>query len=83
MSRSYKHNPYTSWVLNPKGTKQYKRAARKAYRASCKAAILAEQYDLLPDELAYGDEWMSPRDGKQRLDEKRLGTDYFKKLLRK
>lgn len=64
MSRSYRYTPIVG-IASSKGQKLFRTIENKKYRRLVHALVSVELYDDLPDERAFGDEWKSPRDGKQ------------------
>ncbi len=63
MSRSYKKYP-GGGLGSSKHQKQYKQAEHRAERSKIKSTLLVGK-EILPHPKEYGNEWSSPRDGKQ------------------
>ncbi len=59
------------------GQAKFRSQENRAKRRKVNVLIHQEDYDKLPDEKEYGNEWASPRDGKQWL------TDKDSKWMRK
>lgn len=74
MSRSYKKQPGGS-NCNTSGQKEYRSQENRAKRRRVRVAIILEKE--MPAEKEYGNEWSSPRDGKQ------YWVDYDPKWMRK
>ena len=83
VSRSYQHTSICSWCSVKAGTqKQFRSKENRAKRKKVKQILNSNSKSDLPNEKEYGNEWASPRDGKQwfgRLQDK----NYYKKLMRK
>ncbi len=69
MSRSVKKNPICGWA-SCDSVKIYRTQENKAKRRKVNILLNSEKYDSFPHEKEYGNEWASPRDGKQRFDPK-------------
>lgn len=63
MARSYKKNPFGGHTSSS-GQKAFRSQENRAKRSKVRQQLKTEQYDSLPDEKEYGNEWVSPRDGK-------------------
>lgn len=64
MSRSHKKNPGGGWGCNTEGQqKKYRSQENRAKRRKVKVVLLLNEE--MPHEKEYGNEWSSPRDGKQ------------------
>ena len=63
MSKSYKHTPISGWTTGD-GQKNFRTSENKAKRRRVHQLLQTEQYEDMPDEKEYGNEWASPRDGK-------------------
>lgn len=74
MSRSIKKHPGGS-NCSSYGQKQYRSSENRAKRREVRIRLLLEQ--ALPHEKEYGNEWSSPRDGKQ------YWVNHDKKWMRK
>lgn len=73
MSRSKRKTPIIGMTcLSSKSIiqKSFRSKENRAKRKKVKQCLSNEQYDSLPHEKEYGNEWSSPRDGKQYLDDK-------------
>ncbi len=64
MSRSYKHNPGGGWTSSL-GQIEFRKQENRAKRHKVKQLLNTEQYNKMPHEKEFGNEWDSPRDGKQ------------------
>lgn len=66
MSRSYQHTPIMG-MAGHKGPaqKRFRSQENRAKRRKVNQNLQTEQYDSLPHEKEYGNEWASPRDGTQ------------------
>lgn len=71
MSRSYKKNP-AGGIASSCGQKHFKQSEHRAERKKVNQ-LLKKGKELLPHPKEYGNEWASPRDGKQWWN-KPLGT---------
>ena len=66
MSRSKRHTPIMSWcVIRAGQVKRYKQQENRAYRRRVTNLMRIGKYLELPHRKEYGNEWSSPRDGKQ------------------
>ncbi len=81
MGKSYKKTPIMGHASH-KGQKKYKKSAHRAERSVVHSYILTGRYDEIPHPKTYGDEWGSPRDGKQWFGWLKNNLNY-KKWLRK
>jgi hypothetical protein len=63
MSRSYKKHP-VGGICSSGGQKAYRSQENRAKRTKVRQKLKKGRYDELPHEKEYGDEWLSPRDGK-------------------
>jgi hypothetical protein len=69
MSRSYRKTPIigmTTCSSKPSAQKKFRTQENQAKRKKIKQ-LLHQGQELLPHEKEYGNEWASPRDGKQYL----------------
>lgn len=83
MSNSYKKTPICGFASG-KGQKAYRSQENRAKRCRVRVLLHTEQYDAMPDENEYGNEWSSPRDGRQYFgDWDPEDPEEFKKLMRK
>lgn len=65
MSRSYRHTPISSWAPTNAGSQRwFRESENRAKRHKVRQLLITEQYEKLPDDKEYGNEWTSPRDGK-------------------
>ena len=64
MTRSVKHHPGGGIASNA-GQKKFRSSENKAKRTKVKQVLSVKEYDSMPHEKEYGNEWSSPRDGKQ------------------
>ncbi len=64
MSRSKKKNP-GGGITAGMGQAVFRKNENRAKRRMVNARLNTKQYDKLPHEKEYGNEWASPRDGKQ------------------
>ena len=82
MSRSRKKIPITSWCTVKAGDmKSYKQQENRRLRRAVKQSLHVGEYEMLPHRKEYGDEWISPRDGKCYAPQ--FGRIDLKKLMRK
>jgi len=66
MSRSVRHTPIMSLcVIKAGNVKKFKISEHRSERRTVRALIASGKYDLFPHPKEYGNEWSSPRDGKQ------------------
>lgn len=66
MGNSYKKHPGGgAATTNPGTQKAFRSQENRRKRRKIKTLLLCEEYELLPTEKDYGNEWSSPRDGKQ------------------
>lgn len=63
MSRSKRKTPIFSHTTGS-GQRQFRDQENRAKRRRINLRIIAEDYDNMPHEKEYGNEWASPRDGK-------------------
>jgi hypothetical protein len=93
MSKSYK-KPYSALVCYGPGAQkkfrtQENRAKRKKVSTLCHKIIQGFSVELFPDDKEYGNEWISPRDGKphwigdMKYDPDPWWRKYYRKLTRK
>lgn len=85
MSRSKKKTPIMG-MTSGGGQKRFKQDAHRSERAKVKILLSTEQYDSLPDPKTYGNEWDSPRDGKQYFGLSRTDpewAEFFDEWMRK
>jgi hypothetical protein len=64
MSRSYRHTPICAWA-SASTQKLFKSLSNRAFRHKVNRLCHTHQFDKLPHWREYGNEWDSPRDGKQ------------------
>lgn len=66
MSRSKKKNPGGPASCSTDGEQaKFRRRENRAKRRKVRATLVKGDYEKLPHEKEYGNEWDSPRDGKQ------------------
>ncbi len=63
MSRSAKHTPIMGWAASCSNA-WFRSNENQAKRHRVKQLLIMQQYDNLPHEKEYGNEYASPRDGK-------------------
>jgi hypothetical protein len=64
MARSYKKSKIFGIAgRNPGVQKTFRSKENRAKRRLVAMKLSSEDYDMLPDEKEYGNEWASPRDG--------------------
>lgn len=69
MSRSKRKTPIISWACYHRSAqKKYRSQQNRAKRRYVKVKLETQDFDLLPHEKEYGNEWNSPRDGKNWYD---------------
>lgn len=64
MSRSKKKSPCGS-NCSSVGQALFRKSENRAKRRKVKTSLIKGDYETLPHEKEYGNEWASPRDGKQ------------------
>lgn len=65
MARSRRKTPISAWCESRPGTnKWWQRTSHKRNRAHLRMSLITEQWERMPVNKQYGDEWSSPRDGK-------------------
>lgn len=70
MSNSYRKTPILGITcLSSRASiqKKYRSQENRAKRRKVKVCISLLKYDSIPHEKEYGNEWSSPRDGKQYI----------------
>lgn len=63
MSRSYKHTPISGFAVSH-SQMWFRNQENRAKRHWVKQLLIMQQYDSMPHDKEYGNEWSSPRDGK-------------------
>jgi hypothetical protein len=64
MSNSYKKQP-GGGMCSTTAQKKFRSQENRRKRRKIKTLLLCEEYEILPTEKDFGNEWSSPRDGKQ------------------
>lgn len=63
MSRSYKKTPVSGWY-DGYSNKKFQTYEHGRERSAVRDCLQTEQYEDIPDTKTFGNEWVSPRDGK-------------------
>lgn len=72
MSDSKQKTPIISWTKKKScEQKRFRQHENRAKRRCIKTKIRLQDFDNMPHEKEFGNEWDSPRDGKQYLKEDR------------
>lgn len=69
MSRSYWHTPIAGVAGHRGSNKPYRSYENRAKRRRVQQLLIMHQFEKLPHEAEYGNEWCSPRDGKMYFGE--------------